>query len=127
MVGVAVESGGSELCVHLSAFEAVGALQADFYVPMTNIEDVRVSQKGWKEVDGWLHSMLVPGFIALGTVRHKHRVKDFCAVYKSAPAVVVKMVEGESWGKLILCTSDPEKDVATIRAALSGIRAALCE
>jgi hypothetical protein len=108
-----LEIQGGSLVVRLSRLERLGALSQEPRVPLASMREVRVSANPWKELKGmrapgtgW------PGSIALGTWRHDG-VKDFCAVYRKGPGVVVEL-ENAAYARFVLSTHDPTSVVETI-------------
>ena len=108
-----LEIEGATLVLRLSLLERLGALSGRPRVPLAAVRDVRVTAKPWKELKGirapgtgW------PGTIALGTWRHDG-VKDFCAIYRKGPGVVVEL-DGAKYARLIVSSSDPTAVVETI-------------
>jgi hypothetical protein len=74
---------------------------------------VRVSAKPWQELKGIrMPGTGWPGTIALGTWRHDG-VRDFCAVYRKGPGVVVEL-SGAGYARFILSAGDPTSVVEEI-------------
>jgi len=99
-----LEIEGTSLVLRLSLLERLGALSGQPSVPLAAVREVRVTAKPWKELKGirapgtgW------PGTIALGTWRHDG-VKDFCAVYRKGPGVVVEL-DNAKYARLVVSTS----------------------
>jgi hypothetical protein len=108
-----LEIEGASLVLRLSLLERLGALSGEPRVPIAAVRNVRVTAKPWKELKGirapgtgW------PGTIALGTWRHEG-VKDFCAVYRKGPGVVVEL-DGAKYARLVVSAADPTSVVETI-------------
>jgi hypothetical protein len=108
-----LEIEGASLVLRLSLLERLGALSGQPRVPLAAIREVRVTAKPWKELKGirapgtgW------PGTIALGTWRHDG-VKDFCAVYRKRPGVVVAL-DGTKYARFVVSAADPTSVVETI-------------
>jgi hypothetical protein len=106
---------GSDLVVHLTPLERLGALRGDVRVPLSAVRAVRVTEPAWNELrgirapgTGW------PGVIALGTRRGGFG-RDFAAVYRDRAAVVVEL-DGAAFGRLVICTSDAAAKAETIDA-----------
>jgi len=118
---VALEVGTTSLTVRLSAWESGLALHRSFDVPLHAVRDVARAEDAWTALrgirapgTGW------PGLIAYGTFRHSG-LRDFAAVWKHRPAVVVDLdPTGASYARIIATVADPEMDVAAIRRATSG-------
>ena len=105
-----------ELVVRLSRWEKAGALHGDVRVPLRSVQDVSVSAQPF----GDLRGMRAPGTgwparIALGTWRHWGG-KDFAALYRGTPAVIVRLRDAE-FGRLLVSADDAEAVAAGVRAA----------
>jgi hypothetical protein len=111
-----LEIEGASLVVRLSWLERLGALSGGPRVPLSAVREVRVSAKPWKELKGVrMPGAGLPGTIALGTWRHDG-VKDFCAVYRKGPGVVVEL-DGAGYARLIVSAHDPTSVVEEISEA----------
>jgi hypothetical protein len=105
---------GSELVVRLRPLEKVGAMHGDIRVPLAAIRSVSVAAQPWGLLRGFrAPGTGLPGVIMLGTSRGAFG-KDFAAVYARRPAVLVEL-DGQSFQRLIVCTADPDSDVASLR------------
>lgn len=84
-----VEHTDAGLRIHVSRWEALGALHRGFLIPRQCIvSDIHVND-GWNELHGWrCPGTGIPYVIMLGTMRYKG-TKDFCAVYGRRPARVI--------------------------------------
>ena len=110
-------SQAGELVLRLTPWEKVGALHGDLRVPLSVVRAVSVVAEPWNALrgirapgTGW------PGWIMLGTTRGKFG-KDFAAVYRRRPAVLVEL-NGQDFQRLLVCTADPQRDAEALRAAL---------
>ena len=106
-----------ELVVHLSRWEKAGALHGDVRVPLGSVEDVSVSAQPFGELRG----LRAPGtgwprVIALGTFRYSGG-KDFAAIYRRKPAVIVRLRDAE-FRRLLIAADDAEAVAARIREAV---------
>jgi len=100
-----------EVEVHLSALEKVGALHGEVRVPLSAVVGAHAVDNPWPELRGIrAPGTGLPGEIMLGTCRGSFG-KDFAAVYRHKPAVVVEL-QGEEYQRLIVTAEDPE---ATLR------------
>lgn len=107
MVALAVEHAG--ITVRLGPLEKFGALHGDIRIPRSAVRSARVAEDPWAEVRGMrMPGTGLPGVIMLGTTRGSFG-KDFCAVYRRRPALVVEL-GGPGFRRLVLCTSDPRRD-----------------
>ena len=104
---------GATLVLRLSLLERLGAFSGEPHVPLSAIRNVRVTARPWKELKGmrapgtgW------PGTIALGTWRHDG-VKDFCAVYRKGPGVVVEL-DNATYARFVVSAADPTSIVETL-------------
>jgi hypothetical protein len=99
---------GDELVLHLSVLERLGGfVRGDARIPLTAVRRARAVADPWAELrgirspgTGW------PRRIALGTWRFGGG-KDFAAVYRRGPAVVVDLI-GVDFARLIVSTPDAE-------------------
>jgi len=110
---------GSDLVVQMSGLEKLGALRADVRVPLSAIREVRVSDRPWSELrgirapgTGW------PGLIALCT-RRGAGIKDFSAVYRQRPAVVVEC-GGAEFDRLVISRADAAEKARMLEQHLSS-------
>jgi hypothetical protein len=108
-----LEIEGASLVLRLSWLERLGAFSGEPRVPLSSVKEVRVAATPWKELKGmrapgtgW------PGSIALGTWRHDG-VKDFCAVYRKGPGVVVEL-DNATYARFVVSTADPTSIVETL-------------
>jgi hypothetical protein len=109
--------GGGRVEVVLSQAERLAALRGDVSAALDEIADVQVSPHPFGELRGIrAPGTGVPGVIALGTWRHRGG-KDFVAIYRRRPAVVVLLAAGCEFERLIVGVEDPDQTVAAIRAA----------
>jgi hypothetical protein len=86
---------GTLLSLHLEPLERLGALHGDVTVALARVLAVRTSSEMWRELRG----IRAPGtgfpyLIMLGTTRYRSG-KDFCAVYRRGPGVVVDLADAE--------------------------------
>jgi hypothetical protein len=108
-----LEIEGTSLVLRLSLLERLGALSGEPHVPLSAVRNVHVTARPWKELKGirapgtgW------PGTIALGTWRHDG-VKDFCAVYRKGPGVVVEL-DNAMYARFVVSAADPTSIVESI-------------
>ena len=104
-----------ELVVRPSRWEKAGALHGDVRVPLSSVEDVSVSPQPFTELRGlrgpgagW------PRVIALGAWRHRAG-KDFAALYRRRPAVIVRL-RAATYARLLISA----EDVEAVAAAIGG-------
>ena len=108
---------GSELVVVLNDLEKAGALRGDVRVPASAVRDVRVTDSPFAELQGVrAPGTGLPGVIALGTWRG-NGYKDFAALYRGGPAVVVEL-EGAAWRRLLVSAQDAPAIVERLREPL---------
>jgi len=104
---------GDEIVLKLNDLEKAGALHGDVRVPAAAVKDVRVTQKPFREVRGIrAPGTGFPGVVALGTFRAREG-KDFAAVYRGGPAVVVEL-DGSEYRRLIVSAHDAADVVAAL-------------
>ena len=108
---------GPELVVVLNDLEKAGALRGDVRVPASSVRDVRVADAPFGELQGMrAPGTGLPGVIALGTWRG-NGYKDFVALYRGGPAVVVEL-EGARWRRLLVSAHDAPAVVERLRDPL---------
>jgi hypothetical protein len=108
---------GPELVVVLNDLEKAGALRGDVRVPASSVRDVRVTYSPFNELRGMrAPGTGLPGVIALGTWRG-NGYKDFAALYRGGPAVVVEL-EGAPWRRLLVSAHDAPAVVDRLREPL---------
>ena len=96
---------GDELVVHLGWLEKLGAFRGDVRVPRSSVRDVRATDRPWSELRGIrAPGTGFPGLIALGTRRGDGN-RDFTAVYRDRPAVVIEL-EGAEFDRLVISVHD---------------------
>jgi|1185.fasta_scaffold723316_2 hypothetical protein len=96
---------GDELVVLLNDLEKIGGLRSGPRVPLSAIRDVRVTDNPFRELRGLrAPGTGIPGVIALGTWRYRGG-KDFAALYRGGPAVVVEL-EGAPLRRLLVSAHD---------------------
>jgi hypothetical protein len=87
MARLVIES--DELVVRLSPLEKLGAARGNVRIPLRAVRNVRATDHPWQELRGMrAPGTGLPGVIALCTLRGRG-FRDFAAVYKTGPAVVV--------------------------------------
>ena len=102
-----------DLWVRLSRREKLGALRGDIRVPLSAVEDVRVSRQPFGEVRGVrAPGTGIPRVIALGTWRERGG-KDFVALYRDRPAVIVRLRDAP-FRRLLISTEDAEGVAAAL-------------
>ena len=96
---------GDEVVVQLNDLEKAGAFRGDVHVLASAVRLVRVSTNPFRDLRGLRSPGTgIPGVIALGIWRYKGG-KDFAAVYRGGPAVVVEL-EGAEFKRLIVSAHD---------------------
>lgn len=93
--------------IELSTLEKLGAFQGSFSIPRASITRASVAQ-GWRDV---LEGIRAPGtglppFVLLGTWRSL-AWKDFVAVYRGAPILVLELQSAE-WRRVLVSTEEAE-------------------
>jgi len=108
---------GDEIVVTLNDLEKAGALRGDVHVPFSAVRSVRVSTSPFVDLKGMrAPGTGIPGVIALGTWRG-NGYKDFAALYRGGPAVVVEL-EGAAWRRLLVSAQDAPAIVERLREPL---------
>lgn len=107
-----------ELVLRLSPRERLGAFHGDIRVPLSDVEDVYVSHDPLRELQGLrAPGTGLPRVIALGTWRHRDG-KDFAALYRKKPAVIVRLREAP-FRRLLVSADDADAIAAAIMLARS--------
>jgi hypothetical protein len=105
---------GAEVVLKLNDLEKAGALHGDVRVPATAVREARVSTTPFRDLRGIrAPGTGVPGAVALGTWRYRGG-KDFAALYRGGPAVIVEL-EGVEFARLLVSAHD----AADVAAALN--------
>lgn len=107
---------GDALHVHLSTWENIGGLTASFSVPFVRISDVSVAEDPWKIVRGMRVGTGFPWVVLLGTMIRRGP-NDFVAIYRRRPAIVVSLVPGAAYGRLIVTIPDAATFAESLRRA----------
>lgn len=106
---------GDDLVVRLNDLEKAGALHGDVRVPFSAVRAVRVSHRPFRDLRGIrAPGTGMPGVIALGTWRSRTG-KDFAALYRGGPAVVVDL-QGAQFSRLLVSAHDAETIAMTLAA-----------
>lgn len=110
---------GHEVVVQPSLIEKPGAFHADLRIPLAAVRAVRVADDPWTALRGIrAPGTGMPGVIALGT-RRGGGIRDFAAVHKHTPAVVIEAA-GAGFDRLVISSSGAREDAARIDAAVRG-------
>jgi hypothetical protein len=97
---------GDELVVRLNDLEKAGALRGDVRVPLSAVRAVTVSERPFRDLRGIrAPGAGLPGVIALGTWRYRGG-KDFAALYRGGPALVVELDEDAPYRRLLVSAHD---------------------
>jgi hypothetical protein len=105
-----VELQDDDMVVRLTPIEKIGALHGDVRIPRDAVREVEVESKPFSRLrgirapgTGW------PGRIALGTWRKRGGKKDFVAVYRGRPAVIVKLDDDAGYDRLVISVDAPDE------------------
>ena len=109
--GVAsVDLQGDEVVIRLTPIEKLGALHGDLSVPRAAVRAVDIEPQPFSKLrglrapgTGW------PGRIALGTWRKRGGKKDFVAVYRGRPAVVLTLDDDAGYDRLVISVDSPDE------------------
>ncbi len=108
---------GAEVVVRLNDLEKAGALHGDVRVPAAAVREVRVTSTPFRELRGIrAPGTGLPGVIALGTWRGAGG-KDFAALYRGGPAVVVDL-DGAEYRRLLVSAHDAQAVAESLREPL---------
>jgi hypothetical protein len=112
-----LEVSGDRLVVRLSAWERLGAVAlAEPSAPLAAVRAVRVVERPWRELRGLrCPGTGLPGVVALGTWRGRG-MRDFNAVYRSGPGVLVEL-EGPGFSRFLVSCADATAVAAHVSAA----------
>ncbi|GAA1937350.1 hypothetical protein [Kitasatospora viridis] len=111
-----VDVDGSYLVVRLSPLEKLGSLHGDLRIPLATVTEVRVSEQPWSELRGMrAPGTGLPGVISLCT-RRGVGIKDFAAVYRRGPAVVIE-TDGGGFDRIVLSREDAPEVARRVRRA----------
>ncbi|KIY98157.1 hypothetical protein MNEG_9804 [Monoraphidium neglectum] len=138
----ATDAAGPTLRLDLSHWEALGALHGSLSAPLAQVASCTAVQDPWaragpvtgagsdasggggRVLRGWrAPGTGLPGVIALGTLRHSGG-RDFAAVYRHRPAVVVDFSAGP-WGRWVVTAAgegEAERLAAEVTAAAAAAR-----
>jgi hypothetical protein len=101
--------------VRLSLFEKAGALHRDLVFGLDQVLRARRSPDMWRELRGLrAPGTWFPGIIMLGTTRYRGG-KDFCAVYRNGPGVVIDL-GGHEFSRILLSCKEAENLVDALGA-----------
>jgi hypothetical protein len=96
---------GGDLVVMMNDLEKLGALRREVRVPLAAVRNVRVTESPFSDLRGIrAPGTGLPGVTALGTWRYRGG-KDFAALYRGAPAVIVEL-EGAEFKRLLVSAHD---------------------
>ena len=102
-----------DLWVRLSRREKLGAIHGDFCVPLTAVENLYVGRHPFSELRGVrAPGTGFPALIALGTWRYRGG-KDFAALYRGKPAVIVRLCDA-SFHRLLISGADADAVAAAL-------------
>lgn len=89
------------LAISLDGWERFGTFQRDFTVPWDRIDKADYASDLWRQVRGWRAPGIgIPHVILLGRMRFRGG-RDFCAVYKDKPGIVLEL-NGEKYQRVLL-------------------------
>jgi len=102
--------------VRLNRWERLGALHDGFAVPWDHIDTARAIKDLWPHVRGWrVPGTGLPHVILLGTMRYRDG-RDFTAIYKNLPGVILELHDEEF--RRLLISAPNAGDV--VRRVISG-------
>lgn len=105
---------GDELVLRLSRCERIGALHGDIRVPLAAVEKAYTSPRPFDELRGTrAPGTGIPRVIALGTWRRRGGPRDFAALYRGRPGVIV-CLRGAPYERLLVSANDPDAVAAAI-------------
>src|SRR5438132_6854150 len=100
---------GDDVVVRLRLLEKLGAFHRNVRVPRSAVREVTVTPKPFRRVRGiGAPRTGIPRVIALGTWR-RFRGKDFVALYRKRPAVIVELNGQDTpYRRLLVSVESPE-------------------
>ena len=110
---------GDTLTLHLSWLEKLGAFHGDVRLSRSSVSAVRITDQPRGELRGIrAPGTGIPGVISLGT-RRAAGVRDFAAVYRNRPAVVIDL-DGAGFNRLVVSVDDPAAVAALLAPPATG-------
>jgi hypothetical protein len=109
-----VDVNDAELVVHLTPLEKIGAFHGDLRLPRASVRSAEVVAQPFTRLRGLrAPGTAIPGVIALGTWRRRGGEKNFAAVYRRRPVLVVELdAEQAGYRRLFLSIDSPEEVAA---------------
>ena len=108
---------GPDLVVGLSWLEKLGAAHGNVRVPLQAVRSAVAEPQPWGAVRGAkLAGTGIRGVAILGT-RYFDGGRDFVALTKGRPAVLVELSDDAPFAQLLVSVSDADSTVAMIRGA----------
>ena len=96
---------GGQLVLDLTGLEKLEGFHDDIRVPVSCVREVRWTGDPWSELRGMrAPGTGLPGVVMVGT-RRGGGYKDFAAVHRKGPAVVVEL-EGAEFDRLVVTEDD---------------------
>jgi len=93
------------LTLAMSKWERLGSLHGDFSIPWQQVDSISRVEDLWVQLRGIrAPGTGIPGVVMLGTTRSKGG-KDFCAVYRHRPGLVVEL-KNELFARLLVTTNE---------------------
>ena len=93
------------LTLAMSKWERLGSLHGDLEIPWQHVDSISHVEDLWVQLRGVrAPGTGIPGVIMLGTTRSRGG-KDFCAVYKHRPGVVIEL-KNEFFARLLVTTNE---------------------
>jgi len=104
------------LAIELNRWERLGALHDSFTIPWSHIDRATAIKDLWPHVRGWrAPGTGLPHVILLGRMRYRDG-KDFTAIYKSLPGVILELRD-EPFRRILASTPDAQ---AIVNRVMSG-------
>ena len=116
----AVELSSDKVVVRLSALEKLGALHGDVHIPLAQLARAESTAAVWQDRPwrGIRVGTGLPRAILLGRLLSWNGSTDFCAVYGSAPALVLHLLPGAPFRLVVATAADALALARHINAAL---------
>lgn len=111
-----LEVTGDEIVVRLSRLEKLGALHGDMNLPRSAVRRAYLASQPFSALRGMrAPGTGIPRVVALGTRRRLNGRKDFVALYRGRPAVVIELnAERSEFDRVALSVDSPEAVMALV-------------
>ena len=108
--------------LRLTWLERLGALVlGDVEVPLSQLAAARAVDRPWRERpwQGLRVGTGLPYVVLLGRMLWLGQTADFCAVFGRGPALVLELVPGAPWRRVVASAADAEQLAAALQKAIA--------